>query len=385
MIRPYKLNWRLLPIILCQLSIILACTKKNEILLPYINTAATPQYATKVSDGMTNCYIVAPNTELIFPVSRAYIYTGTNFTTMLHVGETYTDGFDAAVVWDDAGVINGMPSVSGFGNNAIVKVTTTSVSGNALVKICKTGENIPVWSYHIWVTDYDPIQNTFTNMDKNDRRIIFMDRNLGATESGNTLSARGLMYQWGRKDPFPGGSTTAGYNAMSSFNFGSKFKVSGSTNAGAIIESIEKPTTFFAAVSNKNWLPALDNELWDHSGSKTIYDPCPAGWRIPANTGMSSNTSPWYGFRGQTFTVDDTATAYWSSSGTNTLYPAAGYRDHADGRLNYSGSYGCYWSASPYSNSSNGASELYFDNNASIAVSNYACRAYGQSVRCVQE
>jgi len=37
-----------------------------------------------------------------------------------------------------------------------------------------------------------------------------MDRNLGAaTVTTNTVSTLGLLYQWGRKDPFPGSSSTS--------------------------------------------------------------------------------------------------------------------------------------------------------------------------------
>jgi hypothetical protein len=66
---------------------------------------------------------------------------------------------------------------------------------------------------------------------------------------------------------------------------------------------------------------------------------------------------------------------------TAGFWPAAGYRDGGGGALNYVGSYGYYWSASP---TSSGGYRLYFRSNY-VSPSNSYNRAYGFSVRCVQE
>jgi hypothetical protein len=95
---------------------------------------------------------------------------------------------------------------------------------------------------------------------------------------------------------------------------------------------------------------------------------------------MSEASSPWYGFtssNGGTF-----ANGYnW---GTNAVYPAAGDRYSSSGGLYYVGTYGLYWSASPYSSASYYASYLHFySGNVGVDYSNY--RAAGFSVRCSQE
>ncbi|MDR3118203.1 MAG: fimbrillin family protein [Mediterranea sp.] len=355
-------------------------------------TMVAPKPSTKVSDGMTNCYIVAQNTEFKFPVSRAYIYSGGKFTDMLHVdnASTYTGGFDAAVVWDDNSVINGTPTVSGSGNTAEITIKTTtdtSKSGNAVIKICKSGNTTPVWSYHIWVTAYDPVQNTFTNTDKDNKYTwIFMDRNLGAIKADNTFDSRGLYYQWGRKDPFAGVIGTAGSAASSSFYFGGSYKVSGSTKDESIIESIQKPTTFFVYKdASYNWFPAIDDELWGHSGNKTIYDPCPVGWRVPVNYGLSDDTSPWYDFSAKTFVSNATAAADWSvpSGANNAIYPVAGSRNYKTGNPLNVDNTGYYWSASPYGNDYF-VSSMDF-NTGNININSKTSRAFGNSVRCVKE
>jgi hypothetical protein len=351
-------------------------------------------FSTKVADGMTNCYIVAPDAELTFPVSRAYIHDGTDFTDNLRVDDTtpYTGTFDAAIVWADAAVINGTPTVSGNGNTAEVTVkTNASVSGNAVVKICKSGETTPVWSYHIWVTDYDPnaagatYTNTMNtnNMSKTNGRFVFMDRNLGATKAslGSGIGT-GLFYQWGRKDPFPAtldpGATQPGSGSFTA--------VATTSTLGTIANTIKNPGVFYTAGSSSEYdwhYASRDNTLWGHDangGTKTIYDPCPSGWRVPVNYNMSNASSPWNGFltnNGGTF-----ANGYnW---GTNAVYPVAGFRLDSNGSLFFVGTTGYYWSASPFTNPSNYASFLYL-NSSYVNVDNGSYRVRGISVRCVQE
>jgi hypothetical protein len=317
---------------------------------------------TVVSDKQTNCYIVATNTELTFPVTRAY-----ESGTTLRTGGTYAAGFGAEVVWEDAAV-TGTATVTGSGNTAKVTVKTNwGFPGNAVVKIYKAAdaEKTAVWSYHIWVTDYDPAINTWTN-----NGFTFMDRNLGATEAGLTEAARGLFYQWGRKDPFPTGTVTT---------------VATSAATGTIAYTIKNPTTFITATSSSpqyyDWhYAARDNTLWGHGTTKSVYDPCPAGWRVPVNSTMTLYQSPWY-----RFTKSDVGT--WNSGYIwyNASYSAAGNRSMYNGELQNVGYGGYCWSASPVSDSSSStACCLYF--NSSYCYANYTYnRPSGNSVRCVRE
>ncbi|MDR3118210.1 MAG: hypothetical protein LBU44_02110, partial [Mediterranea sp.] len=332
---------------------------------------------TLIFDGLTNCYIVASGAELKFPVSRAYrYYKDTGLSTILHVdGSTYTGGFSAAVVWADAGVI-GSATVSGSGNSATVTVKANAAIGNAVVKIYKTGDSsqTPVWSYHIWVTSYTGAE-TYTNIynaNNNGKNFVFMDRNLGATKAGTGSGlGTGLFYQWGRKDPFP---------ATDAVSAGSWSKAATSPTNGTVENTIENPGVFYiASTSPYDWLYARNNELWGHSGSKTIYDPCPSGWRVPVNSGMSSTTSPWAGF-----TKDNGGT--WNSGwswGANAAYPAAGYR-YYDGGLSNVGITGIYWIASPSSINITYSSNLYFGRGF-VNVDNSVRRSNGLPVRCTQE
>jgi hypothetical protein len=248
-----------------------------------------------------------------------------------------------------------------------------------------------IWSYHIWVTDYDPdtgptYTNTY-NTNNNGSHFVFMDRSLGATRASLEHGwGTGLFYQWGRKDPFPatlnpGGTQPGG---------GSFTAAETSATRGTVVNAILHPDVFYYGVSSTSydWHYAFrENTLWGHNAAKTVYDPCPVGWRVPVNSGMSVETSPWYGFT-------HANGGPWNGGynwGTNALYADAGYRERRNGLLSGSGGDGSYWEASPYSIdddiTSYGAGHLHFygTSNFSFAVHGIDHRAYGFNVRCVKE
>ena len=111
-----------------------------------------------------------------------------------------------------------------------------------------------------------------------------MDRNLGATSATpGSVGALGLFYQWGRKDPFLGSrSISSSTKAASTLSWPSN--VSSNSSDGTIAYATAHPTTFITCnSSNDDWYytgsSSTDNTRWQ--SSKTIYDPCPPGWRVP--------------------------------------------------------------------------------------------------------
>jgi uncharacterized protein (TIGR02145 family) len=231
-----------------------------------------------------------------------------------------------------------------------------------------------------------------------------MDRNLGATNNDLSTAAYGLLYQWGRKDPFAGGvANSAGYAAQNSFSFGSGNIVTNTTAdaagvAAGIIESIQNPTKFYAPVDNYDWLPARENTLWRASdGKKTIYDPCPSGWRVPAFKENQTDVehSPWMEYDNTTYAEElakteprkwvKTATQkgyiFTHKDGTNTYYPAIGVRA-INGGLYYSSDIGVYWAGN---HKAEQGSSLYF-HYAGVVTADYSQpKCSGYSVRCVQD
>ena len=255
----------------------------------------------------------------------------------------------------------------------------TFKEGNAVIAAKDASGNI-LWSWHIWLTDQPQAQ-----VYNNDAGTM-MDRNLGATSATpGDVGALGLLYQWGRKDPFLGSSSISRNTiAKSTITWPSAVK-SDSSN-GTIDYATANPTTYIT-YNNKNydWYytgdSSTDNTRWTTSSSdKSIYDPCPAGWRVP--DGGSNGIWSKAGFGTTTYDSTNKGMSFSISSPSTTWYPASGYRSKDDGGLFVVGSIGYYWSASPYSYY---AYYLIFYGNGEVIPSNDSNRANGFSVRCLQE
>ena len=213
-----------------------------------------------------------------------------------------------------------------------------------------------------------------------------MDRNLGATSATKgDVGALGLLYQWGRKDPFLGSSSISSSTlAKSTITWPSA--VESNSSNGTIEYATAHPTTFIAwNTSNGDWYytgsSSTDNTRWTTSSSdKSIYDPCPAGWRVPegGDNGIWSKA----GFDETTYDSTNRGMSFSISSPSTTWYPASGYRNRNAGSLSSVGNCGNYWSASP---GSNYAYCLYFDYDGYVSPSSDYYRASGYSVRCLQE
>jgi len=338
----------------------------------YIKT----QTSTGVSDGMSNCYIVTPGGEIAFPVTRAY----SSGTTLRVDGTTYTGAFTLDLVWEEGAVFRAdWSGVIGSGNAGVVVVKTNNVHGSAVVAL-KDASGAIVWSYHIWVTDYDPSangsswENTF-NTNNNGYHFVFMDRNLGATAAGmsadasNSNGINGMLYQFGRKDPF--------------LTTGTVSHLALSATDNTIQYTIKNPHRFLNATGDDF---KQDNTQWGHgkTTAKSIYDPCPSGWRVPshnvaANDYASEATSPWYGLDLTNIVGTYDAGYSW---GNNARFPAAGRR-YAASQLGEVGWYGLYWSASPYDADGNGSPFWFSDTDSGAAGSDPYCCAF--SIRCVKE
>ncbi len=349
-----------------------------------------------------NCYIVKPGSTLSIKAVEG------NSTDEL----TFNN---ASLVWQDK--LNMVKSVSASPEDkAIVVVLNPGISGNAVVAARQDDEI--VWSWHLWITDYDPDENPMVyTSPKTNVTYTFMDRNLGAL-SGEKYTAEsfGLLYQWGRKDPFVGADGT-----MSSV-YVKKYDIDGnqirevsqerpvypeddyeSTNLEL---SIRNPQIFYTAPSSAwpvvDWLTddaqRQNNDMWGGmSGYKTKYDPCPEGWTVPEagdpwlfrseykkegslnDSGKYDPTYPWYieyedqyciGFRYKPAGSD---TEYW--------FPFTGEKDCNAGELNSVGS-GSQYHTRTTNNTTAFVQCLAWGNPTSEMGLN---RPYGSSVRCIKE
>ena len=304
----------------------------------------------------------------------------------------------AEVLWESFGT-NVTPNVgdlvkSVFYSEGQITFQTadTFKEGNALIA-AKDASGTVLWSWHIWLTDQPQGQEYFNNAG------TMMDRNLGATSATpGDVGALGLLYQWGRKDPFLGSSSIS-YSTLAKSTLTWPSAVSSASNSagnilinGTIEYAIANPTTFISSnSSNYDWYytgnSSTDNTRWTTSGNeKSVYDPCPSGWRVPDG----GDNGVWSTALGSSSSFTDELLYDRTYKGMNfsgrfgsdqaIWYPASGSRSNSD--VGYGG---YYWSASPYG--SHYAYYLGFSSSGYVFPSHSATiysRASGQSVRCLQ-
>jgi uncharacterized protein (TIGR02145 family) len=175
-----------------------------------------------------------------------------------------------------------------------------------------------------------------------------MDRNLGATSATpGDVGALGLLYQWGRKDPFLGSSSiSSAVVAKSTITFPS---VLNSTSTTGTVDYVTKnPTTMLRGATTNNWMYEVDKTLW--ASEKTIYDPCPAGWRIPE----AGENGVWVKALGRNQIKPNPFDSVnkgvdlsgYMGSDDCIWYPATGYYGKADGNFYGVGSNASYHSVS---------------------------------------
>ena len=303
----------------------------------------------------------------------------------------------AEVLWETFGTSE-TPSVGSLvsnvryeGGDIFFNTPETFKEGNAVIA-AKDASGTILWSWHIWLTDQPEEQVYYNNAG------TMMDRNLGATSATpGDVGALGLLYQWGRKDPFLGSSSiSSSTEAKSTLTWPSA--VSSDSSNGTIDYAIEHPTTFIKRNQNNNdWYDtgsSVDNTRWTTSETfKSVYDPCPVGWRVPDG---GSNRS-WSKAFGSSSIFPDASLYDSTNKGINfsgifcdvatIWYPVSGYRNSYDGTLSAVGSNGYCWSASPTPQnfSTYGASLLVFGTGSNVTLDAGSDRSNGFSVRCVKE
>ena len=200
-----------------------------------------------------------------------------------------------------------------------VAANTSGGSGVIAAYDGANGTGNILWSWHVWVTDYRPdASGTETVLTPENKRkfklgtsnTVMMDRNLGAYEGavsipGTTLErsrTSGFHYQKGRKDPFPS-SYTAEKNMPQPYIFTlsatsppkhimNRYEANGiraivpqsiGTSATTLQNAYRHPISIAGNTHYGNpggqWCSEYSNVKWNTT--KTVHDPCPAGWRIP--------------------------------------------------------------------------------------------------------
>ena len=246
--------------------------------------------------------------------------------------------------------------------------------GNALLGAIDTDGHL-LWSWHIWIPE-----TMFTEDTYGLSGYAFMSRNLGAlvdaTASSEALDPKafGLHYQWGRKDPFVGAGKADG-SAFAAVA-GTAMSMSGAKLP--VAESVKKPTAFVNV--SGDWSGEGNGDLLgDTSGSKSIYDPCPPGYRIPKREDATSI------FRTDLTTVGSweySATGHWFKVGDpQAVFPLPGYINY-DGKISEFGTGTDIWNTHHDKDALGNAYGQYV---YSGPTSKYSAqnKARGGSVRCI--
>lgn len=377
-------------------------SKLVEVYVAILTNADVDYYA-----APANCYILnTPNTRY-------------KFNAMIGGCQTELATSYIAIIWqtsvDLIKYIELQDGVASFYVEELLddddKPTGKLKPGNALVGAYSESGTL-LWSWHIWVTNSDPVAETITLNGQ-----TLMNINLGAdcnsegevdTQTGaDNIIGRsyGMYYQWGRRTPIVGPNfwNFAMNNNKELYDENNlptpKLKyVDSDAETGTEAWAESNPLAVICGYKENgyDWLYSGHEQLWNED-SKSEHDPCPAGWRIPDSSIYSSLTID---SEDDAMLWQDAQGMYgWhlldQTSGQKYFFTAQGRRNYLDGRLDIVNDdevcpipwSGYYWTATA---NDDAAVAMFFDLNSATRTWNgfdAACsmqRANAMPVRCVK-
>ena len=340
------------------------------------------------------------------------------------------------IVWaDEKDLVTSLSLAHDASDNAYLdfEVKATDIkSGNVVVGVYAGG--VAAWSWHLWfapkdalstitVTNYQgknynftketlgwkptvwssstydkprtvkvKVEQTIANGGVKQVTVINITQNPGIKKEGIST-----LYQFGRKDAFPGMDETKLPQGSINKNV---------TDQMSITNGIRYPQNFYTEHIGNWYRDYPYYNLWsadniaisynDNAVVKTVYDPCPVGFKMPAGnafTGFTSNGQ--HQTSAANINADGTADSqdkfdaahghnFWTNSSKNTtiFFPPTGCRNTKTGSLGQVNEGGYYWSAASYGNTS--AYYLTFNWNLVIPLFRFS-RSHGAAVRPVSE
>jgi len=399
-----------------------------------IDSRIDDQSVISFANKMANCYILNPPTANAVVKYRVYptqvdLFWGPRYqnvpANMLTTPATENTPWTVDVLWmDESGLVVAaagsadrikISKATGNGVNDYFEITVPqkSLMGSFVVYLYKTSDaaKTPLWSWHMWVTDYNPdvsklvpatgrytysvtggevdrFENAYWNastwIDAYNAyscqgmyaNSFMMDRNIGQRSSypeqcGSAPTATNnkgyFYYQWGRKDPFPA-PTVLLYNIAGTAVTMNSI-AGGNATTITLGDGVKNPKTYYTGSrSYDTWVGANFDSgfgsnsstynntqgymsyLWHDQNilysmqttlsqrdvllSRSLYDPCPYGWKLPAGcnytfTGFQASGGTTGNVcnpdRGLDWTKDGrTGLRYWPSYNVNGSYPVEG-------------------------------------------------------------
>ena len=353
-------------------------------------------------------------TAFVFVSLRKVVDLSKQFANSFVLTEPLT-GYIISAVRPDGSAVEGISTVEtvwktgtnlvGFisYSNGKISLRTTSddddelMEGNALLAAKDADGNI-LWCWHMWVTKTDPAAEA-VHLNGN----TFMACNLGAfgnsTEDDDAiLASYGLYYQWGRPTPFPrpryyncaGAASESWYwDDISSPSM--KVEECGTDNS-TIAAATANPMVFVTGLER----PWSGSPSWNDT-TKSNYDPCPAGWRVPSSNVFEGLSIVQSELEGEMSALERAYGWRLTDGGDEAFFFAGGRRSYLDGsviNMNTAETpkpwQGFYWTTS-LASSQQAAVGMFFDlntENAAFSTLNAARElqlSNGLQIRCVRE
>lgn len=379
-----------------------------------------------------NCGLVVPGEKVLFDVANRVAKAKTanpalDLSSSWRLGTEYVP----LLIWQD---VKGLISDMNYNKTTgCLSVTTDAAKGaaggNAVVGLFPSGTADPnegncIWSWHVWVTDYQPDGTVDYGLGANQKAVVdggqvhtygttymnsvgavqpaktsrvIMDRNLGATaalyELATTNDANyptyGLYYQGGRKDPFPkapmGSILRGGVFQQETYN------ASGAVTGYSILTrsrvsldvAVKNPHILYG--DGVDWTTSGSAASWGDGTTKSAYDPCPEGWRVPPHGTWDDFGTSWGSPFGKNANWGglnaDLAGGLYSAGEVKAFYPAAGSISVTDNTSYDVGKVGCIW---PSKNSGIDSYHFMFFPDYFYTITD-GSRSNARSVRCIQE
>ena len=385
-------------------------------------------YGNAIKNGITNTKSYQTSNSGPYILQHFKDHAGVDINSpYINVQNTSDPATQASIVWtDQSGIIEASSlGIEGSGTNAFVhfRVPQDKIkNGNAVIAV-KNASGTVMWSWHLWF-DHSDVLNTVACTNYQGYTYNFTKQTLGfayrkweestyskprkarvkveqtianggtkqfayidiTQNPGNVKEISSTLYQFGRKDALPGVQTVSD----------GSFNEDGGNNM-SVTNGIRNPETFYSRGSS--WyngysqynLWSMDNTVTDGNDNavvKTIYDPCPAGFHMPASNAFTGfTTTGQYTTAQSQFNVSGAWDYGWTFNNkisfpdATVYFPASGYRGYV-GSLGAVGDFGFSWSAVPY-NTNDGCFLIF--NSGSVNPQNVNYRSFGYSVRPVSE
>ncbi|MDE6499903.1 MAG: fibrobacter succinogenes major paralogous domain-containing protein [Rikenella sp.] len=152
-----------------------------------------------------------------------------------------------------------------------------------------------------------------------------------------------------------------------------------------IFSAIRNPGSFYLGGNiYQDWTTPQNDDLWQDA-VKTLFDPCPSGWRVPRSG--EDDQSPWRDFTLTNGSWIPSGGIQWSTPQIHSgqaWYACTGIRSASTGTMMITTIEAYYWTSSPFFEKAGTSSHLGFSKTF-INVNKSGGRNYSLPIRCVRE